>query len=291
MGFTGDVDLARAGSLNYHLYVMNGVTLDSEFETIARTRAGDTGQLEVEVELEPKRGTANLDVKDAKAVAGRLAWSLLPGLEVGLSGYVGQYTPDFLSRQTLVGVGADGLVTLGPVEVEAEYLYADFGRVSKVARSFARRALEKSSEGEIDTLETEVEFELARLASTRQGYWVELRYRLFPEWLKGSFLGRRFSNPQLIPTLRWEQAWLDGLVREAEFTGGQLTALEREDRFVNRLTLGLAYRPVPLVVFQAAWERTWTNDGKSLAEVTNFLPAGPREDRADAFLLGVAFGF
>ena len=28
--------------LNYQLYVMNGVALDSEFETIAQARQGDT---------------------------------------------------------------------------------------------------------------------------------------------------------------------------------------------------------------------------------------------------------
>jgi hypothetical protein len=60
---------------------------------------------------------------------------------------------------------------------------------------------------------------------------------------------------------------------------------------VNRLTFGLAYRPVPLVVFQAAYERTWTNKGNSLASVTNYIPAGTSEHLQNAFLFGVAFGF
>lgn len=95
----------------------------------------------------------------------------------------------------------------------------------------------------------------------------------------------------MIPTLRWEQAWLDGLVRAVDFAGGALTRIAQEDRFVNRITAGLAFRPVPLVVFQVAWEYTWTNRGKSLAEVTNFLPAQERERDASAVLVGVAFGF
>jgi hypothetical protein len=76
-----------------------------------------------------------------------------------------------------------------------------------------------------------------------------------------------------------------------DFTGSTLTAFAQENRFVNRGTVGLAYRPVPLVVFQLAFERTWTNSGQSLAAVTNFLPARRSEDTANTFLFGVAFGF
>jgi hypothetical protein len=291
MGFTGDVELPRAGTLNYHLYVVNGVTLDTEIERVLETRAGDTGKLELEAELRPTRGTAGLDLKDGKAVTGRLAWSPLPGQEVGASFYVGRYTPEFLSGEMLLGFGLDGLVTLGPFEVEAEYLHTRFGGVRRVARSLAQVALEKSLEGEVGDLETEIEFDLAGLAETKRGYWVELRYRLFPEWLRASFFGRAFDNPQLIPTVRWEQAWLDGRVRAVDFTGGTLTRFDQEDRFVNRITAGLAYRPVPLVVFQLAYEYLWTDRGRSLAEVTNFVPAQRKERDVGAFLFGVAFGF
>ncbi len=295
MGFAGDVPLRRAGSLNYHVYVVNGVTLDSEVEQLAQTREGDTTKLEVEAELRPARGTANVDLKNAKAVTGRLAWSPLPGQELGGSFYLGRYTPDFLAAERLMSFGADGLFTLGHLEAEAEYLYTHFDNVGGVASSFARVARDKESEAEGVAagpgVETEVEFELAGLATKKQGYWVELRYRLFPDWLKGSVLGRHFENPQLVPTVRWEQAWLSDLVREVEFSGATLTDLVRQNRRINRITAGLAYRPVPLVAFQAAFEYTWTGDGSSLAEVTNFLPAKEAEDVARAFLFGVAFGF
>jgi hypothetical protein len=60
---------------------------------------------------------------------------------------------------------------------------------------------------------------------------------------------------------------------------------------VHRLTVGLAYRPTPLVGFTLAYEYTWTNGGKSLADVTNFLPAKEGEDHAHALLVGMTFGF
>jgi hypothetical protein len=267
------------------------VTLDSEIERTVQTRAGDTSELEVEVELRPTRGTANLDVKNGKGVTGRVAWNPLIGNEIGASFYVGQYTPGDLNKELLVSGALDGLLTLGPFELEGEFLYTSFGNVKRVARNFAERVRTQSAAVENDELEVEVEFDLAGLAATKHGYWLEARYRLFPDWLKRSILGRRFQNPQLVPTLRWEQAWLDGRVRRVAFSDAVVSRIDTEDRFVNRVTLGLAYRPVPLVVFQAAYEYTWTNKGTSLAEVTNFIPAQVKERDVGSFLFGVAFGF
>jgi TolA-binding protein len=72
---------------------------------------------------------------------------------------------------------------------------------------------------------------------------------------------------------------------------GTLTEFKTENRFVHRITTGLAYRPTPLVGFTLAYEYTWTNNGKSLAPVTNFLPAKAKEHDAHALLAGMTFGF
>ena len=293
MGFVGDV-AAGPGSLSYQAFVINGASLDTELETIAQTRTGDRNKVEIEAKLQPSRGTANIDLKHDKAFAGRLAYHLLPDYELGLSGYYGRYTPEFLRSEPLWAFGVDGKATFGAFEIEGEYLHSHFSHVSKVARSLAQVASNQAVEipaAASPDLELELELELAQLASTKHGYWFDLRYRFFPEWLRTSVLGRSFQNPQLIATLRWEQAWLSGLLRELTFENGAVTELERENRYINRLTLGLAYRPVPLVVFQLAYEFTYTNDGKSLADVTNFLPARAHEDTAHALLVGVASGF
>jgi hypothetical protein len=286
MGFTGDVRTERLGRFGYEAYVMNGVTLDSSIETVAR----GSSELEAEVEIQPRRGTANIDLKRDKAGALRLLWSPGPGEEIGVSGYYGRYTPDFLPSEPVWAFGIDGKTALGPFELEGEYILTHYSGVRRVARGFAGAVAEKEfSSG--TPLDVVVEFEVAGLADTKHGYWVDLRYRFFPDFLRDTVLGSPFDNPQFVLTLRGEQVWLDGLVREVEFAGGSVTELRKEDRWVNRLTLGLAYRPVPLVVFQTAFERTWTNGGKSLAGVTNFLPARRSEDTANAFLFGVAFGF
>ncbi len=287
MGFTGDIPTDAWGRFSYEVYVMNGVSLDSSIETVAR----GSGELEAEVEIRPRPGTANLDVKRDKAGAFRLAWSPALGQEIGASVYHGRYTPDFLPSEALWAVGLDGKATLGPFEIEGEYVLTHFNGIRRVAQGFAQAVAERSVETGLAPLNTTVEFELAGLADRKHGYWLDLRYRFFPDILRDTVLGRPFENPQFVLTTRWEQVWLNGLVNQIDFTGGALTRIARENRFVNRATLGLAYRPVPLVVFQLAVERTWTNDGQSLAAVTNFLPARRSEDTANSFLFGVAFGF
>jgi len=125
----------------------------------------------------------------------------------------------------------------------------------------------------------------------KHGYWVELRYPFWPEFLNQTFLGKGFENPKLIPTLRWEQVFFDNLLAEAEFENGVLTEFKTLNRTLNRITAGIAYRPVPLWAFQFAVEYTWVNNGESLLGLTNFLKAGQDESNALAFLFGVAFGF
>jgi hypothetical protein len=287
LGFNGELKTEKLGKFTYELYVMNGVALDSSIETVAR----GSGELEGEVELQPRRGTANLDVKKEKAFAARLGWSPSIGNDFGISGYFGRYTPDFLPSENLYSVSADGKMTFGPFEIEGEYVRTHFGGITKVATGFAQSVLSKEIAAGTEPLESAIDFELAGLADTKQGYWLEGRYRFFPDFLRNSFLAWKFENPQFVLVTRWEQVWLNGLVKEIDFADGVLTSLSKEDRFVNRLTFGLAYRPVPLVVFQAAYERTWTNKGKSLASVTNYIPAGTSENLQNAFLFGVAFGF
>ncbi len=287
MGFTGDIQAGDAGKFSYHAYVMNGVALDSSIETVTR----GSGELETEVEITPRRGTANVDIKRDKAGAFRLAWIPAIGQELGTSVYYGRYTPDFLPPEVVWAVGLDGKVTLGNFEIEAEYIRTRFNRIRNVARGFARAVAERKFETGLTPLNTTVEFELAGLADTKQGYWLDLRYRFWPDFLSKTIFGWKLENPQLIVTGRGEQVWLAGLVRDIDFSGQTLNRITEEARWINLATLGLAYRPVPLVVFQTAYERTWTNSGKSLSAVTNFIPAKRTEDTANAFLFGVAYGF
>jgi opacity protein-like surface antigen len=129
------------------------------------------------------------------------------------------------------------------------------------------------------------------LADRKQGYWVDFRYRFWPDFLSDTILGKHFTNPQLIATFRAEQVWFSGLLDALEFANGALTETRSTNRLLNRFTLGLTYRPVPLVALQLAYEYTRTNRGKSLSSVTNFLPARDGEYFQNAVLMGLTFGF
>jgi len=289
VGFLGDIQLSDDVLLNYQTYVVNGAILDFNFEQIAQTRFPEPGKQVIEIELEPSTGSFFQDVKNAKAFTGRVAVSPALGQEIGGSWYYGRYTPSFLPNENIWSLAGDWKGVFDKFEVEGEYVFTRFGGIRDVATGLARVAKDQASEFENPNLESEVEFELANLATTKQGYWLELRYRFWPEILTHSFLGWDFENPQLVAVLRGEQVWLNGLVEEANFAGGRLVNFQTDDRRVDRITVGLAYRPVPLVVFQLAYEWTQTNDGKSLSSVTNFISGDV--DHMNAVLLGVAFGF
>jgi hypothetical protein len=289
VGFLGDIPLTEDAILNYQLYVMNGVTLDAEFET--KVEQEDAKVVVTEINLQPSTGGFAADVKDSKAVTGRLAFSPALGHEVAGSFYYGQYTPDFLTEEDLWSLGLDGRSGYGPFEIEAQGLFTRFENTHGVAQAYAEIARDHASVSSDPAVEHEVEFALSNLARNKYGYWVELRYRFWPAFLSNTILGKSFANPQLIGVFRPEQAWLDGLVDEVDFSDGELTAFETSNRRVDRFTLGLAYRPVPLVVFQLAYEFTQTDSGQSLSGVTNHLVAGSDEDHANTIMVGAAFGF
>src|SRR5438046_3426030 len=172
---------------------MNGVTLDSTLSTVARSGR----ELETEVEIQPRRGTANLDFKRDKAGAFRLAWSPTLETEIATSVYYGRYTPDFLPSEALWGVGVDGKATFGPFEVEGEYIVTEYNGITRIARGFANAVLERQLEAGTAPLNTVVDVELAGLASTKQGDRLDRRYRVFPDTRRTSTFGLNVDTPQL----------------------------------------------------------------------------------------------
>jgi hypothetical protein len=288
-GLNGDVEVGDHGTIGYQLYVVNGAVLQPEVESEIETVNEEGGrELAIESEFSTQNGTFGKDFKDAKAVTGRLVYSPALGHEIAGSFYHGRYTPDFLPNEAITSAGADGLSIWGPLEIEGEYLYSDFGNVDALARGFAAQANANEVALPGAELESVMEFTLNSIANTKQGYWLEGRYRFRPEWLKRSIFGLYFEDPVLTAVVRGEQDWYNGLIRELSFASGQVTGLEKANRRIDRVTIGGSYRPVPLVVFQLAYEYTQVNQG-GLGEVTNYLDT--EDGHAHALLVGAAFGF
>jgi len=292
VGFTGSFDVGEGG-LDYQLYVVNGATLDASVEQKLATRAGKREKLELEGEFGIQNGTFSKDVKGAKALAGRVAWQPLAGQEIALSFYRGRYTPDFLKNRAVDSFAVDGIARILGFEIEGEYVYTRFHGLGDVARDFARNALhsERANASADDPLvESEIAFQMKGIAQRKHGYWIELRRPFWPDVLPSG----GFENPLLIPVLRFEQVFMEDLITDLVFgnsgPAGVVETLDRNDATLYRSTLGLAWRPTPLVAFNAAWERTWTHED-SLDGLTNFLRADGSEDVHNSFLLGASFGF
>ncbi|HSD11212.1 MAG TPA: hypothetical protein VLF14_09520 [Candidatus Binatia bacterium] len=288
-GLNGEVEVGQHGSLGYQLYVVNGAVIQPEVESELESQNEEgQGEVSVDAEFSTSTGTFGNDFKNAKTLTGRAVYSPFLGQEIAGSFYRGRYTPDFLPDENITAFGVDGLSIWGPFELEGEYIHSDFGDVDALARAFAASVVNQEAASAAGELETKIAFGLDALADRRDGYWIEPRYRFRPAWLKRSIFGRAFEDPVLAAVVRWEQVWLDGLLQDLEFTGGEVTALQKVDRRVDRFTIGGSYRPVPPVVFQLAYEYTRANHG-ALAEVTNFLDTTDRENHA--VLVGAAFGF
>src|SRR5262249_10395800 len=197
-----------------------GAALDFEFEQIGRSHAVAPGESETEVAIRPSTGTFGEDVKNAKAFTGRVAVSPMLGQEFGGSWYFGRYTPSFLPSENLWAFAADWKNIFGPFEIEGEYVFTHFAGIRNVATGLARVARDSTLEGQTPGLNSVVEFELADLATNKQGYWLELRYNFWPDFLSKSFLGWQFDDPKFTAVVRGEQVWLNGLVEQGTFGGG-----------------------------------------------------------------------
>lgn len=277
------------GDLSYQFYVVNGATIDGALEEVAVTRSEKRDKIELEGVFTPQTGVFSNDLKDGKALTGRLAWAPLPGQELGASFYTGRYTPDYLDNERVTSLSLDGLATFFGLQLEGEFVTTGWDGIETVADSFAARALRSSTSNEDvfdPTVETEIEFALESLAKRKTGYWIEARYPFWPSWLPS--LG--FSQPQLIPVARFEQVWFHGLLNGLEFSDGLVTAENLSNHLLNRATLGFAYQPMPGFTITAAYEYIYTGGG-SLAGLTNYLPANSDEGSAQSFLTGLTIGF
>lgn len=289
-GLIGSKPIGK-GFINYQFYVVNGVALDFALEQVVAVRDDKT-----KIEFEPEIGFDSGPVNGSRA-ANALTWrfgiSPRVGNEIAFSGYHGKYTPKFLQTSAYINsFGVDGKLTVGNFESEGEFIYTKFGKIERVLTDLARNLVNSSTEDELNETETEVEIGLkGPFTDHRHGFWVDLKYRWRPDWLKQSFLGEGFSDPQLIPIVRYERVWYNKFVREFEFRQGVGGDLDMENLSQDRFTIGLTYRPVSSVPISFAYQRNQRRGGSTL-----IFPDTPGLGRAidrsfDSFMIGIALGF
>jgi hypothetical protein len=200
-----------------------------DYEVYAVNGMNQTAGTITDLGVRSARGSVSRDRDDNKAVVGRVAISPMLGIEVGGSAYHGQY------RQAAGALGSgwisiyalDWTLQRGPFEVIGE---AALSRISnnRTATNIIGPA-------------------------GMFGYYVQGNYHFMPELLR-RLAPSHFSEASTFTfTLRWEQVDTDTDNRTLALSAGNR-------RELDRLTVGLNFRPIEDTVFKVNWQYNTQND-------------------------------
>ena len=287
-GILGSANVGPTGRVTYQAYAVNGAAMDFAVEKALESEAGEPGILKLASEFSLSRGPVNGE-GGTRAGTWRVGYSPTLSSEIAVSGYHGRYTPDYLApvSERINAFGVDGLLQHGGFAVEGEYIHSDFGDTDRVIQSFIDTV---TGPGGIapapGAAGTETEFAIKGLTPTRQGFWIEARYRFWPTAWQNSLLGKGFENPRLTPVLRYERVTLKDMIDEVAIEGGEIERGERQTLRQERTTVGLSYRPIPTVVFSVAVEHNRRLGGDVLV-----FPSGAGASSYTSVVAGMAFGF
>src|SRR3954469_17392126 len=291
-GFVGSWKVGKTGKLDYQVMALNGASLDFNVEHELSTTSGAPGSAELVLNSELQLASGFFDgSRSTSALAWRASYS--PNLhgEFAFSGYRGTYNPSFMDfGESLTSFAYDHKWKYENFETEGEFVYTSLGNLNHVINSFAITAfnsanttLASSSAG--GSTSATVETELANLSRDRVGFWSDFKYHARPKWLKKTFLGRDFEDPQIIPIVRYERIWLNRVTDNIEVANGAVTSLSQEDLQQDRFTAGISYRPALQFAIKAAFEHNRKLDGSRL-----IFPAVD-QNSTTGLILGMSFAF
>ena len=294
-GLVGSFNVGATGRLDYQLYGLNGAALDFNLEHELKTEAGAPGAAELILKSKTQLASGFFDgSKSAVALTWRAAYSPNLKSEFAFSGYHGKYAPPFLNfREPLTSLAYDHKLRWKGFETEGEFVYTSMGNLDNVLSSFAVAAFNTASStvpssATGSTTAVTLEMELANLSRRRYGFWSDFKYHARPRWLKNSFLGRSFEDPQLIPIVRYERVWLNGATDQVSASGfgnAVLLTFTQQNLEQDRWTAGLSYRPVLQFAMQAAYEHNRRVNGSRL------IFPNVDEDSTNGLILGMSFAF
>jgi hypothetical protein len=236
--------------IDYELYAVNGMT---------QTAGGIT-----DLGIRSARGSVSRDRDDSKAIVGRLAFSPMLGIEIAGSGYHGQYKP----ATATIGSGnidifaVDWTLQRGPFELIGE---AAWTRISNNNAT----GVTGSGIG----------------PSGMFGYYVQGNYHFMPELLKRLAPSHFSDASTFTATVRWEQIDTD---TDNRTVGGANTLGNRRE--LDRLTVGLNFRPVEDMVFKINWQHNAQNGAVGLTPAGDLGTANSPMD-GDGFLFQAATYF
>jgi len=217
-----------------------------DYEVYAVNGMSQTAGSITDLGIRSARGSVSRDRDDNKAVVGRIAFSPMLGIEIAGSGYHGAYKP----AAGAVGAGyidmfaLDWTLQRGPFEIIGESAWTRISNNN--ATGVANRGIGPAG---------------------MQGYYVQGNYHFMPEFLKKWAPSHFTDASTFTAVVRWEQVNTDTDDRtQQNALGGQ--------RKLERLTLGLNFRPIEDTVIKFDWQFNTQRDAKGLVAAGDLGNAG-----------------
>ena len=234
-----------------------------DYEVYAVNGMSQTAGAITDAGVRGARGSVSRDRDDNKAVVGRLAFSPMLGIEVAGSGYHGTYKPS----AGAVGTGRISIFALdwtlqrGPFEIIGESAW------SRISNNDATGAAGNPIG-----------------PAGMQGYYIQGNYHFMPEFLK-KWAPSHFSDASTFTAVvRWEQVDTDTDDRTRANAQGNRRELER-------LTLGMNFRPIEDTVFKFDWQFNTQKNATGLAPVGDFSTSANAPLNGNGFLIQAATYF
>ncbi len=230
-----------------------------DYEVYAVNGMTETAGTITDAGVRGARGSLSRDRDDNKAVVGRVAISPMLGIEVGGSAYHGQYK----TAAAAIGSGwisiyaLDWTLQRGPFELIGE------AAISRISNNTSSTTLVGPA--------------------GMFGYYVQGNYHFMPELLR-RLAPSHFSEASTFTlTLRWEQVDTDTDNRTLALSSGNR-------RELDRLTVGLNFRPIEDTVFKVNWQYNAQNGAKGLSHAGDLGTSSSPMD-GDGFLFQMATYF
>lgn len=196
LGFTGTSILSNT-QIEYQFFVFNGLT----------DMITDRG-------LRSARGAFGSDNNANKAMAGQITVRPNRFIELGLSGYRGDYDA---YGNGITGINVDWMINYKQFEFLGEYVHFDL-----------ENGLNSSGES---------------VPEFMKGFYVQSNYHFWPQALNDTFLGHGFLSPTFTAVLRY-----------GEGTVGDDGDVGLGDNKERRFTIGFNYRPVETFAFKFEYQ-------------------------------------
>ncbi|MGQ0811169.1 MAG: hypothetical protein ACT4OO_08075 [Nitrospiraceae bacterium] len=230
-GIYGTLYPSSLSKLDYEFYAVNGMGCNGNGSAITDVNGSRNC-----------RGSQSRDLNDNKGVVGRVAFSPMLGIEIAGSSFYGTYNnrnaAGVNNRSDHIGIYAvDWTLQRGPFEVIGE---AAWSRI----------------EGNQGTTLTTLG------PSGMFGYYIQGNYHFMPEFLKKLAPSHFTDGSTFTAVVRWETVDTD-TSNNSRLANGQIS----NQRDLQRLTLGLNFRPIEDTVFKFSYMFNTQKD----TGITNFV--------------------